>query len=369
VRSFSDLRNTDAGFVADKRLIFDVTFQPQRFQNQDAVRTATSDMLGIVRGVAGVTEVGAISAYPLRGTLEGSLLLQFHGEPFDQSNPRGARQRVVSAGLFSAMGTKVVSGRDIGPEDASTAQRTCLVNRTFVKRYLAGKDPIGVQFMSGYPTPTPQSEVTIVGVIDDVRQESLSAEAQPAFYTPLSQVPFRRVTVVASTSSADIEPIETAIRSEVHKMDPTMAVDFELAREVVAGTLRRQELGMTLMLIFGSLAVILAAVGIYGVVAYAGAQRRDEMATRLALGATPGNVFWLVMRQGATLAAIGTVIGLVFAYLSGRVVSNKVYAVSASDPWMLTTAIALVVGITVLATMIPAFRSSRVSPARALRSE
>jgi len=148
-----------------------------------------------------------------------------------------------------------------------------------------------------------------------------------------------------------------------------MAVDFEMAREVVASTIRRQQLGMTLMLIFGSIAVVLAAVGIYGVVAYASAQRRDEMATRLALGATPGNVFWLVMRHGGALAVIGTVIGLGLAYLSGRIVSSKVYAISASDPWMLTSAIVLVVGITVLATMIPAFRASRLNPARALRSE
>ncbi|MFI5179636.1 MAG: FtsX-like permease family protein, partial [Vicinamibacterales bacterium] len=110
-------------------------------------------------------------------------------------------------------------------------------------------------------------------------------------------------------------------------------------------------------------------VGIYGVVAYANSQRRDELATRLALGSTPLGVFWLVMKQGGTLALIGTAIGLGTAYLSGRIVSSQVYAIRASDPLMLTAAIVLVVGIATLATMIPAWRASRLSPARVLHPE
>src|SRR5205085_8881764 len=110
--------------------------------------------------------------------------------------------------------------------------------------------------------------------------------------------------------------LQSVIREEIRKIDPQIAIDFELATDIVAATTRRQELGMTLMLIFGGVAVLLAAVGIYGVVAYAVAQRRDEMATRLALGATPGSVFVLVMKQGALLAIIGIGIGLGVAYLS-----------------------------------------------------
>jgi ABC-type antimicrobial peptide transport system permease subunit len=131
----------------------------------------------------------------------------------------------------------------------------------------------------------------------------------------------------------------------VRKADPQIAVNFEFVRDVVASTISRQQLGMTLMLIFGVVAVLLAAIGIYGVVAYGVSQRRDEMATRLALGATPTSVFWLVMKQGGLLAAIGTVIGLATAYLSGQIVANQVYAVRASDPLMLTAAIVVVGGI------------------------
>jgi ABC-type antimicrobial peptide transport system permease subunit len=172
-----------------------------------------------------------------------------------------------------------------------------------------------------------------------------------------------------STSLADVTPLENAIRTEVGKFDKQMAVDFELATDIVAGTIRRQQLGMTLMLIFGGVAVLLAAIGIYGVVAYAVSQRRDEMATRLALGATPGSVFWLVMRQGGLLAIAGTTIGLIAAYLSGQIVASQIYAIRASDPVMLASAIVVVAGIAVVATLLPAARASKLNPATVLHPE
>jgi ABC-type antimicrobial peptide transport system permease subunit len=268
------------------------------------------------------------------------------------------------------MGTKIEQGRDFGPEDLPTTQANAIVNRTFVKRYVpTGQNPIGMKFSAGYPQPNPNREVTIVGVVNDIRQKSLELEAEPAYYSSLTQIPANRMTMVVSTSVADVGPVQGAIRDELRKLDPQMAIDFELATNVVNATTSRQELGMTLMLIFGTVAVLLAAVGIYGVVAYAAAQRRDELATRLALGATPGGVFWLVMRQGGMLALIGTAIGLATAYLSGRIVSSQIYAIRASDPLMLSSAILVVVVIATLATMIPAWRASRLSPARVLHPE
>jgi ABC-type antimicrobial peptide transport system permease subunit len=170
-------------------------------------------------------------------------------------------------------------------------------------------------------------------------------------------------------SQSDPAAVEQAIRAEVRKINPTMALDFELASDLVGGTLRRQELGMTLMLVFGGIAIVLAAVGIYGVVSYAGSLRRDEMATRLALGASPRSVFLLVMRQGATLCIVGAAIGLGLAYFSGQVISNRVYAIRASDPLILTLATVLIIGVTFLATTIPAARASRLNPADALQSQ
>jgi len=370
VRGFANLRNTDAGFVTDRRLLFDVGFLGPKYNSPELVRQAHIDMISAVKTVRGVTDAGVVSNYPMRGQLESSLLGQFHGEPYDAQNPPGMRQRFAGPGLFAAMGTAIIRGRDFNPSDLPANQPVAIVNKVFVDRYLKNRDPIGVQFSAGYPEPDPRNEATIVGVVDDVRQKSLADPAEPAFYLSYTQIPARRGTVVVAMSqTADVAAVQRGIRAEVRKLNPTMALDFNLASDIVGATLRRQELGMTLMLIFGGIAIVLAAVGIYGVVSYAGSMRRDEMATRLALGASPRDVFMLVMRQGAVLAAIGAVIGLGLAYASGQVVSNRVYAVKASDPLILSVATLLIIGITLAATMIPATRAARLEAVKALRSE
>ena len=369
VRGFSNLRSTDLGFVADKRLLFDVSFLGPKYPNGDAVRAASRALIDRLAAVPGVTDVGATANFPLRDALEGSLIMQFHGETVDPAHPMGTRQRLVSQGYFRSTGTRLLQGRDFGPDDRGNTTPVAIVNKTFVKRYLAGRDPIGLQFSAGYPNPDPRNEVTVIGVVDDVRQKSVHDEPEPAFYSSLSQIPLRRQTMVVATSATDVASLESAIRGDVRQFDPQIAVEFELVRDLVAGTIRRQQLGMTLMLIFGGVAILLAAVGIYGVVAYAVSQRRGEMATRLALGATPGGVFWLVMKQGGTIGLIGTAIGLAVAYLSGRVVASQIYAIRASDPVMLGAAITIVAAITALATAIPAWRASGLEPSVVLHAE
>ena len=369
VRGFANLRSTDLGFVADKRLLFDVSFLGPRYQNGDAVRTAARGLIERLAAIPGVTSAGATSNVPFRNAPESSLIMQFHGGTVDPAHPMGTRQRFVSEGYFRATGTKLLEGRDFGPDDRTNTTPVAIVNKTFVNRYLAGRDPIGVQFSAGYPRPDPRNEVTVIGVVDDVRQKTVTDEPEPAYYSSLTQFPLRRQTMVVATSASDLGPLQSAIRAEMRQFDPQVAVEFELMRELVAGTMRRQQLGMTLMLIFGAVAVVLAAVGIYGVVAYAVSQRRGEMATRLALGATPGGVFWLVMKQGGAIGVVGTLIGLGIAYLSGRVVASQVYAVRASDPVMLSAAIAIVAAITAVATAIPAWRASRLKPSGVLHSE
>jgi len=369
VRGFANLRNTDTGFVADKRLLFDASFLGPQFRSPDLRRQAELDLVTAVQSVRGVTSVGLVSAYPMKGRLESSLLVQFHGDAFDPANPPGTRQRFVSPGLFAAMGTPLIKGRDFTTSDLPNTIPVAIVNKVFVDRYLKGRDPIGVQFSAGYPTPDPKNEVTIVGVIGDVRQKSLAEPAEPAFYSPLTQITLPRVTAVASISQVDVGAVERAIRTEVRKLNPTMALDFELASDVVGGTLRRQALGMTLMLVFGGIAIVLAAVGIYGVVSYAGSLRSSEMATRLALGASPQSVFLLVMRQGVTLGLVGAAIGVGLAYFSGQVISSRVYAIRASDPVILGIATVLITAITFVATTIPATRAARLNPANALQSQ
>ena len=155
----------------------------------------------------------------------------------------------------------------------------------------------------------------------------------------------------------------------MHRLDPQIAVEFDLATDLVAGTMRRQQLGMTLMLIFGVTALTLAAIGIYGVIADAAAQRRGEIATRMALGASGRQVFWLIMSDAQRLAIAGVVLGLATAYAAGRVVAHSVFAMRAADPMVLGAAGALAAVITLAATIIPAVKATRIDPMRALRSE
>jgi putative ABC transport system permease protein len=226
-----------------------------------------------------------------------------------------------------------------------------------------------VRFTAGYPNIDAKTVWTIIGVVEDVRQRSLSVAPEPAYYTSSGQGAPRRQAFVVHASGGDSAALRTAIREEAHKLDPQMAVDIERASDIVDATLSRQRLGMALMLGFGIAAVALAAVGIYGVIAYGAAQRRSEVAIRLALGATQSNVFWLTLKHGRTLALIGATIGLLVAYVTGRLISSWLYEVQASDPLILGGATAVVAGIALLATMIPAYRAARLDPARVLRPE
>jgi len=369
VRGFANLRNTNLGFLTEKRLTFDVSFLGAKYPNRDAVRTASALLIERISALPGVTGASATANFPLKNAPENSLIGQIHGEPLDPAHPVGTRQRFVGEGYFKTMGIALLQGRDFGPDDRTATTPVAIINKTFMKRYLSGRDPIGTRFAAGYPAPNPRNEVTVIGVVDDVRQRNVSDEPEPAFYSSLTQVPFPRQTIVVASSLADVASLESAIRDQVRQLDSQIAVEFERVTDLVAGTISRQQLGMTLMLIFGGVAILLAAVGIYGVVAYAVSERRREMATRLALGATPGSVFWLVMKHGASLALMGVGIGLAVAYLSGQIVASQIYAIRASDPVMLAAAIILVAAIVAVATMIPAWRASRLSPSGVLHAD
>src|SRR5207249_6834637 len=128
---------------------------------------------------------------------------------------------------FGAAGTRLLQGRDFGPDDRPTTRPVAIINNAFVKRYLAGRNPIGLQFSAGYPAPDPRNEVTVIGVVDDVRQKSVGVEGEPAFYSPLSQFPLRRQTMIVATSAVDVATLQSAIRSEGRQLDPQFAAGFE----------------------------------------------------------------------------------------------------------------------------------------------
>src|SRR6185295_6037714 len=215
--------------------------------------------------------------------------------------------------------------------------------------------------------PNAARPISIVGVVEDVKYVSVSEPPEPAFYT--TQIPFRRETVVVTTTSANPPNVIPALRQAVRNLDPLIPVDFELLPNVVGASLSRQRIGMLLMTIFGLTALTLAAVGIYGVMAFAVSLRVGEMAMRMALGASPRQVFWLVVRQGGTLAAAGLLAGFVIASATGRLVTHQLFQVSAGDPIVLGAATLLVVGVAAVAVVVPAARAASINLADTLNSQ
>jgi len=367
IQSFSRLRHTDPGFAAAGRVMVDVRPNPQSVRGPDQITAWTRTLFDRLRALPGVTAVGSTAAFPLRGLLDASWFVQFQGEPFDAKQPMVGRMRLITPGFFDAMGVPIASGRDFSADDRQTAAPVAIVNREFVKRYMRGKDPLQSAFATGYPTVDTRTFRRIVGIVGDVRYKSIAEEAEPSFYVPQGQVPFPRQTVVVATRLADATAFVPTIRKEIAEFEPQLAFEVDTVSHFVASTLTRQQLGMTLMLIFGATALVLAAVGVYGVIAYASAQRLGEIATRLALGATPSQVFWLMMVRGQSLAAAGVLIGLIAAYAGGRTVASMVYGVHASDPIVLLSATIVVAVITAVATALPAQRAAHTDPILALR--
>jgi putative ABC transport system permease protein len=196
VRSFDNLRTLDPGFSADGRLVFDVAAFGPKFRDNAAVHAAFTDLLDRLRGVSGIRAAGMTFNFPLRPGPENSLFVHLQGEPMDQAHIGNSRQRFVGPGFFDAMGIRLLAGRDFDRHDRPGSTPVAIVNRTFARRYLSGRDPLGAKFTAGYPAIDPRQELTVVGVVEDVRQRSLATAAEPAFYTTHVQGTPRRLAVV-----------------------------------------------------------------------------------------------------------------------------------------------------------------------------
>ena len=368
-RSFVNLQQQDPGFDSRGRLTFTVLLPFSKYNKPETRHAWLDALVTNLMTVRGVTAVGAASEFPMRDTITNRLLIEVDGWPPDHEHVV-AVMRVVTPEFFSAMGIRVRQGRNFNGYDRAGTAPVMIVNEAFVRKYLSDQDPLTARVAFGFPRVDSKNKLPIVGVVNDVKYASLWSGADPAFYMVQDQagIPGRQ-SIVVKTDVADPQALIPAIRAEVDKIDPQLALTVEPVSEVVAATLVRQRLGTLLMLVFGGIAVLLATIGIYGMIAYATAARHSEIATRLALGATKANVFWLLSRQGLIVAAAGAVIGLGIAYGAGRVVTNWLYEVRASDPVILASALGVVLTVTTIATLLPIRRASRIDPSAALRFE
>jgi len=368
VQNYRNLQNADAGFLPEHRLVVDVLLPAGRYRNYEQITSWNTALRDRVGHLTGVDAVGAASSMPLRAERDSTFNFAVAGDP-QAYYPPSARYRQVTPGWFEAMGIQITAGRSFASTDRSGPGSVVVVNEALARRYLPGRDPLeaGLAMTGTGPKDNPNPVAPIVGVVADVKYAAVIQDPEPVVYSIARYM--NRVSIVVKTTLADPSTLVPLIRTEIQKLDPAVPADFELLPNVVSTSLSRQRLGMLLMLVFGTAGIALAAIGVYGVIAYAIAQRVREVAIRLALGATPSQVFWLTFVRAQAVAVAGVVGGLALAYSAGRVLASSLFEVRAADPVVLLSATALVASVGVLGTLLPASRAARVDPVGALKAE
>ena len=278
--------------------------------------------------------------------------------------------RVITPDYLATMSIPLRAGRDIAPTDRAGTQPVALINEAAVQRYFAGTDPIGRTIEMGWSRDAQPDGVTgtIVGIVADVKLNDLGEEPLPTVYFAHAQVAVGGMNIVARSASANPMLLVTGLREELRALDANLPLEeVRLLDDVLTESVATPRFYMTLLLLFAGVAVILAAVGIFGVMSFAVAQRRREIGIRMALGAQHANVLRLVLRQGIVVTAIGIGIGLVAALALTRVMESLLYGVASTDAFALLGATAILAATALLASCLPARRAAGMDPLEALR--
>ncbi|MDQ3803874.1 MAG: ABC transporter permease [Acidobacteriota bacterium] len=374
INSFLRLRNVDPGFRADNLLTMSIELPQQKYPDPARRAAFYTELVSRIEALPGVKSAAVTNWIPL--VFQGdSIGFSIEGRP-DPAPGQGRRPtvvtRVVHPHYFRTMGIQLLRGREFGEQDRVESPTVAVISETMARRHWPGEDPTGKRITPGPATSTdPDDWVTIVGVVKDVRQFELGAEPKPQMYVSYAQgwSFFAPRHLVVSTA---VEPLSLAatVRKTVWEIDKDQPVsDIRTMEEVLSESLARQRFSMLLLGIFAAVALALAAVGIYGVMSYAVAQRTHEIGIRMALGAQRGDVLKLAVGQGLKLVLIGVALGLAAAFALTRVMASLLFGVSATDPATLVTISLVLIGVAVLASYIPARRAAKVDPMIALRYE
>ncbi|HKY03866.1 MAG TPA: FtsX-like permease family protein, partial [Blastocatellia bacterium] len=276
---------------------------------------------------------------------------------------------IVTPGFFKSMGIPLITGREFTPQDATGTPEVVIINETMAKRYWPGEDPIGKRFMYGSPGNDSPPWMTIVGVVGDVRRTGFDAEVRPETFLPHGQAPSRGMMLMVRSASDPTNMMGT-VREAVRSIDGDLPVfSVKSMDEMLGDMMAQRRLNMLLFAILAGVALILAAVGIYGVIAYSVTQRTHEIGIRMALGAQRRDIVRMVVGQGIILAAGGVGVGILASILLTRLMTALLYGVSATDLVTFVAISGLLTLVAVLASFIPARRATRVDPMIALRYE
>jgi putative ABC transport system permease protein len=360
-RTFAATAGWKPGFEHGHVLAFQLFALPGTYRTPRDVGALWVRLADELRTVPGVVGVATASAGPVFGGMDGS-------DALPEGQPPTARTAIrwydVSPSYFPTLGLPIVRGRNLGPTDVPGAPLAVVVNETFVRRYWPNDDPIGKRIEVGDDAP-----FTVVGVVRDVPPLRPGASVEPEMYWSNVQRPRWGTFVVVRTRDAPAS-VAGALRARIAAVDPALEPGAMLTlTERVGRQLVRPRFNMTLLGTFGVAALLLAAVGTYGLFAYLVSQRRREIGIRLALGADAGRVVAAIVRQGLALAGLGLVVGLLGALTFGRVLAHLVAGVSPRDPATLVVSCLVLAAVAGVACLLPARRASRVDPIDVLRAE
>ena len=371
IRSVAKLQGVDPGFDPRNVLTFNLALPPVKYRSDTSQILFTNQLLPRLYAIPGVRAAGVTSVLPFSGGWATSTLsVEGVTVPEGQNGPWGD-VRVVSPRFFEALRIPLKRGRLLTDQDRQGSPPVMVIDEQFAKKYFPNTDPIGKRatFGGGNSKAPDSSWMTIVGVVGHAAHEGLDADPRIQYYLPVAQSAGRFMSVVVSTKS-DPNAVVGAVRNAVHGVDPGLPIaNINTMEKLVDNSVGQRKLSMILLGLFSGIALLLASIGIYGVMSYSVAQRSRELGIRMALGAERGRVLRLVVGQGMGLAALGVIIGLVAAFALTRFLSSQLYGVGATDPVTFGTVAGLLVGVALLASLLPAMRATRVDPVVALRDE
>jgi predicted permease len=372
LRSFSRLQNVSTGFQPDHLLLVDLPLSQTAYAKPEQRYGFFDRLINRAQNLPGVRSVGAATALPVSG-IGGLIHFNIYGRPPKTPNDYiAAGYRAVTANYFETLGIPLLQGRLITPADKEKAPAVVLINATMAKTYFPGEDPLGKRMQIG---ATPESEVPwmeVVGVVGDVTQ-GLGLDPKAEMYLPYRQadqlLPVFQLSVVIRTAG-DPHQQAAALRSAIAEIDPNQPlVKVRTMEDNMAATVAQPRFRTWLIAIFAGLALMLAAVGIYGVMSYSVTRRTSEIGIRITLGAQPVDVFRIVVGEGLRFALIGVGVGVAGGLVLTRLLGSFLYGISASDPLTFSAVALLLILVSATASFFPARRATRVDPIVALRYE
>ena len=376
IKSFARLSKVSPGFEPQNVLALRLSLPPARYTKPEHIQGFYEKLTPRISAIEGVEAVGAASVLPLSGSNVRADFTIAGRPPFKPGDVPAAQNRWVTAGYFRLMRIPILKGREFNEHDTAQTPGVVVIDQATARRFWPDTDPIGARIKIDDGAPAPPREVEIVGVAAEVKHNNLQDEPTLTVYAPIAQVPAGTTSFLANNmslvvrTSGDPNAVATAVRREVLNTDNEVATsNVKTMEQFLSAALGARRFNLLLLTLFASVALVLAATGIYAVVSYSVAQRTKEIGVRMALGAQRRDVLRMIVGQGLKLTLAGVVVGLAGAFVFTRAVSSLLFGVGATDPVVFILMPLVLTLVALLASLIPARRATKVDPLVALRSE